>query len=152
MALFPRLPLLTMWPHCTMNILGAQNSSDIVMPPGKLTASVQPLVFILLRKNIDELQISCSLKKDFIPMVLPPFVTPVFKREDPRNYRLVSPTLIPGKVMKQIILGTTPKHIKDKRWLWADIQIYEGEIMFTHPDSCLWRSGLESNRCCLCWL
>jgi len=98
-----------------MNILGAQNSSDIVMPPGKLTASVQPLVFILLRKNIDELQISCSLKKDFIPMVLPPFVTPVFKREDPRNYRLVSPTLIPGKVMKQIILGTTPKHIKDKR-------------------------------------
>lgn len=55
-------------------------------------------------------------ERDFLPTALLPFVTPIFKeREDPRNYRLVSLTLIPGKVMKQIILGTTSKHMKDKK-------------------------------------
>lgn len=49
-----------------MDILGMQNSNDTVMPPWKLAASVQPLVFIFFHKNIDELQINCSLKKGIL--------------------------------------------------------------------------------------
>jgi len=37
------------------------------------------------------------------------------KKEDPGNYRLVSLTLIPGKMMKQLILKITSKHMKDKK-------------------------------------
>lgn len=46
-----------------------------------------------------------------------PNVTPVFKegkKEDAGNYRLVSFTLILGNLMKQMILETLFKHIKDK--------------------------------------
>ncbi|KAK4806913.1 hypothetical protein QYF61_012648 [Mycteria americana] len=45
-------------------------------------------------------------------------VPPIFKKgkkEDPGNYRSVSLTSIPGKVMEQLILGTIPRHIKDKK-------------------------------------
>ncbi|GAB0209103.1 mitochondrial enolase superfamily member 1 [Grus japonensis] len=37
------------------------------------------------------------------------------KKEDPGNYRLVSLTLIAGKVTEQIILETTSRHMKDKK-------------------------------------
>jgi len=45
-------------------------------------------------------------------------VNPVFKKgreEDLGNYRPVSFSMIPGKVMEQIILETISKHIKNKK-------------------------------------
>lgn len=37
------------------------------------------------------------------------------KNENPWNYRLVSITLIKGKMMEQILLGVVSKHRKDKK-------------------------------------
>ncbi|KFV76362.1 RNA-directed DNA polymerase from mobile element jockey, partial [Struthio camelus australis] len=45
-------------------------------------------------------------------------VTPVFKKgkkEEPGNYRPVSLTSIPGKVMEQLVLDTIYRHMKDKK-------------------------------------
>jgi len=45
-------------------------------------------------------------------------VTPIFKKgkkEDPRNYRLLSLTSILGKVMEQLILEVIIKHVKEKK-------------------------------------
>lgn len=37
------------------------------------------------------------------------------KKEDPKNYRLVSLTSIPGMVMEQLTLETLSEHVKDKK-------------------------------------
>ncbi|KGL79505.1 RNA-directed DNA polymerase from mobile element jockey, partial [Tinamus guttatus] len=47
-------------------------------------------------------------------------VTPVFKKgkkEEPGNYRLVSLTSVPGKVMEQLILAIVSRHMEDKKVL-----------------------------------
>ncbi|GAB0209450.1 mitochondrial enolase superfamily member 1 [Grus japonensis] len=61
-------------------------------------------------------------------------VTPVFKKgkkEDPGNYRSVSLTSIPGKVMEQLILGVINKHVEEK------VVIGSGQHGFTKGKSCL---------------
>jgi len=45
-------------------------------------------------------------------------VTPVFKKgkkEDPANYRPVSLTSVPGKVMEQLILYVISKQVEEKK-------------------------------------
>ncbi|GAB0205687.1 mitochondrial enolase superfamily member 1 [Grus japonensis] len=61
-------------------------------------------------------------------------VTLVFKKgkkEDPGNYRPVSLTSIPGKVMEQLILGVINKHVEEKK------VIRSGQHGFTKGKSCL---------------
>ncbi|KGL77232.1 RNA-directed DNA polymerase from mobile element jockey, partial [Tinamus guttatus] len=47
-------------------------------------------------------------------------VTPVFKKgkkEDPGNYRPVSLTSVPGKVMERLVLAIVSRHMDDKKVL-----------------------------------
>lgn len=57
-------------------------------------------------------------------------VVPVFKKEDPRNCRLVSYALVPGKIAK-IILGITEKHLK------GNTVTANGRYRFVRGKSCL---------------
>jgi len=61
-------------------------------------------------------------------------VTPIFKKgkkEDPGNYRLVSLTSIPGKVMEQFILEVIIKQVEEKK------VIRNSQYGFTKGKSCL---------------
>ncbi|GAB0204278.1 mitochondrial enolase superfamily member 1 [Grus japonensis] len=61
-------------------------------------------------------------------------VTPVFKKgkkEDPGNYRPVSLTSIPGKVMEQLIPRVFYKHVEEKKVIGSD------QHGFTKGKSCL---------------
>ncbi|PKU35648.1 rna-directed dna polymerase from mobile element jockey- hypothetical protein [Limosa lapponica baueri] len=61
-------------------------------------------------------------------------VIPVFKKgkkEDPGNYRLVSLTSIPGKMMERLFLGIISKHMEEKK------AIRSSQHQFTKGKSCL---------------
>ncbi|PKU35402.1 rna-directed dna polymerase from mobile element jockey- hypothetical protein [Limosa lapponica baueri] len=61
-------------------------------------------------------------------------VIPVFKKgkkEDAGNYRLVSLTSIPGKMMEQLVLGVISKHTEEKK------AIRSSQHGFTKGKSCL---------------
>lgn len=130
-GLFPRLFLLPTWLQHTMNILGVQNSSNIVVSPGKLAASAQWLVLILVKEtNVNECRWATDKlllrEKDFIPTALLAFVSPIFKEGRGVNKELHAASLTHGKVMKQIILGMISKHMNDKKVIgrWRGNCIY----------------------------
>ena len=61
-------------------------------------------------------------------------MTPIYKkgcREDPGNYRPVSLTSVPGKVMEQIVLREITWHVRDNR------AIRPSQHGFTKGRSCL---------------
>ena len=63
-------------------------------------------------------------------------VIPIYKsmKEDPGNYRPVSLTSIPGKIMEKIILGATERHLKNNAIIRHSQQVHTGKVLFSKFD------------------
>ena len=62
-------------------------------------------------------------------------MTPIYKkgcREDPGNYRPVSLTSVPGKVMELIVLREIAWHVQDNQGIRPGV--HEGQVLLDQPD------------------
>jgi len=60
-------------------------------------------------------------------------VIPIYRecvREDPGNYRPVSLTSLPGKIMEKIILNATDRHFKKSAFVRHSQRIHKGKVLF----------------------
>ena len=66
-------------------------------------------------------------------------VIPIYKkgrREDPGNYRPVSLTSVPGKIMEQFILSALTWHVQDKQGIRpSQHRFMKGRSCLTNPPS-----------------
>jgi len=65
-------------------------------------------------------------------------VTLIYKKDwkdDPRNYRPVSLTSMPGKIMERLILNVLTGHVKDNKGIRPSQQgIQERQVLLDQPD------------------
>ena len=72
-------------------------------------------------------------------------VTPIYKKgrkDDPGNYRPVSLTSVPGKLMEQLILSTIIQHMRDNQMVRPSQRVYERQVVPDKPDLILRQGDL----------